>query len=281
MPAARKRKSVEYGESEEEEEQDIIVKKIRQDEEIISNSSFQPSTITIPRPKNGPFADALSSDSLQFLAELSENNDRDFMRVKSKEWEKVRKDFTDFAGLLMTEIHQVDPSVRVEEAKQTVYRQHRDLRFTNDKRPYKTYLSASFSRQGRKFQDAGYYISIEPNDRSMIGVGIWQPDKNRMSNLRASIIRNGDLLREALSTEAIQEVFEKTGREILSEEDKLKVAPKNIAKDHPEIELLRYKSFVVTKYFSDQDVVSEGFLEKVMDVIEALVPFVAVLNSWV
>ncbi|CEG84793.1 hypothetical protein RMATCC62417_18547 [Rhizopus microsporus] len=103
-----------------------------------------------------------------------------------------------------------------------------------------------------------------------------------LASLRSSIMRNASLLREALSTEAIKDVFDgATVTEILSDEDKLKIAPANVAKDHPEIDLLRYKSFVVVKSFTDQEVVSEGFVEKVMDVAEALVPFVAVLNSWV
>ncbi|OAD07025.1 hypothetical protein MUCCIDRAFT_139272 [Mucor lusitanicus CBS 277.49] len=182
----------------------------------------------------------------------------------------------------MTEVHQADPTTRVEEAKHAVYRQNRDLRFSNDKSPYKRNLSASFSRTGRKFADAGYHISIKPNNESMVGIGMWQPDATRLANMRASIIRHGDLMREALSTDALKEVFDgKCGTAILSDEDKLKVAPKNIAKDHPEIELLRFRSFAIVKRFTDEEVVSEGFLDKVMDVIEASVPFVAVVNSWI
>ncbi|KAG1072244.1 hypothetical protein G6F42_025934 [Rhizopus arrhizus] len=204
------------------------------------------------------------------------------MRLRAKEWAAAKKDFTDLCSLLMTEIHQADPTTRVEEAKHAVYRQNRDLRFSNDKSPYKRNLSASFSRTGRKFADAGYHISIKPNNESMVGIGMWQPDSTRLANMRSSIIRHGDLLREALSTDALKEVFDgKFGTAILSDEDKLKVAPKNIAKDHPEIELLRYRSFAIVKRFTDEEVVSEGFLDKVMDVIEASVPFVAVVNSWI
>jgi uncharacterized protein (TIGR02453 family) len=287
MAGGRKRRLVKYEEdSDFEEEKTTKKSKTTDDEEdqdmqVISESSFRPSKITIPRPAHGPFPDALSADSLEFLASLAENNDRDFMHVKAKEWERTRKDFTDFVGLLAKEIHQADPSVRLEQPKHAVYRQHRDLRFTNDKRPYKTNLSASFSRSGRKFLDAGYHLSIKPGHQSFFAAGIWQPGKTMLENIRQNMIRHGNLLREALSTEAVQEVFGQTGTAILSDEDKLKVAPKNVARDHPEIELLRYKSVVVVKTFTDQEVVSEGFIEKVMDAAEALVPLVAVLNAWV
>ncbi|CEI93230.1 hypothetical protein RMCBS344292_07469 [Rhizopus microsporus] len=301
MPAARKRKAVNYDQEASDSdfvEQDTSKrhKKSKReltpdtdeanlqdsDHELISLHSFNPAKIKIPQPKGGPFADALSPDTLMFLAELAENNDRDFMRVKAKEWDKAKRDFIDFVGLLMKEIHQVDPSVRMENAAKAVYRQHRDLRFTNDKRPYKSNLSASFSRTGRKFLDAGYHLSVKPGNQTFFAAGLWQPNKNMLASLRSSIMRNASLLREALSTEAIKDVFDgATVTEILSDEDKLKIAPANVAKDHPEIDLLRYKSFVVVKNFTDQEVISEGFVEKVMDVAEALVPFVAVLNSWV
>lgn len=252
------------------------------DDEVFNEDNVKESKLVIPRPPGSPFADSISPDTLEFLADLAENNDRDFMRLRAKEWTAAKKDFTDFCSLLMTEIHQVDPTTRVEEAKHAVYRQNRDLRFSNDKSPYKRNLSASFSRSGRKFMDAGYHVSIKPNNESMVGIGMWQPDSARLGNMRSGIIRHGDLLREALSTDALKEAFDgKFGAAILDDSDKLKVAPKNIAKDHPEIELLRYRSFAIVKKFTDEEVVSEGFLDKVMDVIEASVPFAAVINAWV
>jgi uncharacterized protein (TIGR02453 family) len=252
------------------------------DTEILSVDNFKPSKLDIPRPKGSPFADSISPDTLLFLDELAENNDRIFMQLKAKEWAVARKDFTDFCGLIMDELHEVDPSIRLEEAKNAVYRQHRDLRFSNDKTPYKKNLSAAFSREGRKFLNAGYFLSIQPGNRTIAAVGMWQPDSVRLGNMRSSIIRNGDLLREALSTDALKELFDgKCGVDILDSTDMLKVAPKNIAKDHPEISLLRHKSFAVQKSFTDEEVVSAGFLEKVMELFEALVPFTAVVNSWV
>lgn len=252
------------------------------DEDIVYDvSSTAKSELVIPHPKGSPFPDAVSPVSLEFLAGLAENNDRDYMRLRTKEWQAVKKDFIDFCGLVMTELNQIDPTIKVEQAKDAMYRQHRDLRFSNDKRPYKTYLSGSFSTEGRKFVRAGYYISIEPGNKSMVAAGVWQPDKDKLQSMRDNIIRHGDLFREAISTDAIKDIFDgKSGVEILEKGDMLKVAPKGISKDHPEIELLRFKSFAVRKNFTDEEVVSAGFLDKTMDVFEALVPLVAVMNSW-
>lgn len=251
------------------------------EDDVYDVSSTSKSKLVIPHPKGSPFPDAISPLTLEFMAELAENNDRDYMRLHNKEWVAVKKDFIDFCGLVMTELNQADPNVLVEEPKNAMYRQHRDLRFSNDKRPYKTYLSGSFSAEGRKFERAGYFISIEPGNKSMAAAGIWQPDKDKLQRMRDNIIRHGDLLREALSTDAILEVFDgKSGVDILEKGDMLKIAPKGIEKDHPEIELLRYKSFAVRKKFTDEEVVSVGFLDKVMDTYDALIPFIALMNSW-
>ncbi|KAI7889792.1 uncharacterized protein EV154DRAFT_423198 [Mucor mucedo] len=252
-----------------------------EEDEVYGASATLKSSLVIPHPKGSPFPDAISPSTLEFMAGLAVNNDRDYMRLHAKEWIDVKKDFIDFCGLIMTELNQADPSVLVEDAKNAMYRQHRDLRFSNDKRPYKTYLSGSFSAEGRKFERAGYFISLEPGNKSMVAAGVWQPDKYKLQRMRDNIIRHGDLLREALSTDAIIEEFDgESGVDILEKSDMLKVAPKGIERDHPEIELLRYRSFAVRKNFTDEEVVSAGFLDKVMDTYEALIPFIALINSW-
>lgn len=91
---------------------------------------------------------------------------------------------------------------------------------------------------------------------------------------------NASLMHEALSLPQMDQVFGKHGLQVLEGDDKLKTAPKNVPKDHPEIELLRYKSLVISKTFTDLEVVSEGFLDNILDTFEAVIPFVAVLNSW-
>ncbi|KAG2229093.1 hypothetical protein INT48_006265 [Thamnidium elegans] len=244
------KKKAKAQEEEEEEEEDS-----GSDTEVIySKSSTKKSTLVIQHPKGSPFPDAISPLTMEFLAGLAENNDREYMHLHSKEWVAVKKDFIDFCGLVMSELHQIDPTVLVEEPKHAMYRQNRDLRFSNDKRPYKNYLSASFSPEGRKFVRAGYFLSIEPNNKTMIAAGIWLPNKEMLQSLRDNIIRNGDLIKEALATDAIKDIFDgKFGKDILEASDKLKVAPKGISKDHPEIELLRFKSFAVSKRFTDQE----------------------------
>lgn len=155
----------------------------------------------------------------------------------------------------------------------------RDLRFTNDRRPYKTFLSASFSRGGKKSPFAGYYLSICPGGRSFVGAGVWSPSSAILARIRQGILEDPTLLRQSLEVPLLEEIWGQKGTALL-DDDKLKTAPKGVDKQHPDIDLLRYKSFVVGRRWDDLQVVSPGFLEKVAEAYEALVPFVTVLNAW-
>jgi hypothetical protein len=76
----------------------------------------------IPRPKGAPFPDAVSPETLQFMADLAENNDREFMVLHNERWLKARQDFIDFVGLVMQQTRQLDPTILDIPAKDAVYR---------------------------------------------------------------------------------------------------------------------------------------------------------------
>ncbi|RUS27015.1 hypothetical protein BC938DRAFT_483829 [Jimgerdemannia flammicorona] len=235
----------------------------------------------IPHPPESPYPDAISPDVLEFMQELAENNDREWMLVNNDRWHATKKDFTDFIALVMKELKEIDTTILNVEPKEAVFRLNRDLRFTNDLSPYKTYLSAAFSRGGKKSPFAAYYISICPGNKSYLGAGVWHPSTPILTRIRNGIDQDPTLLYQALELDEVQAFFGKKGIAVLEHEaERLKTAPKGFPKDHAEIELLKYKSFVVGKALTDEEVVGEGFLEKVVQGLEAIVPFVTVLNGW-
>ncbi|KAG2181259.1 hypothetical protein INT43_008842 [Umbelopsis isabellina] len=242
-------------------------------------TDVNPAILTIPRPKGAPFPDAMSPDSLQFMADLAENNDREFMLLHNDRWLKTRQDFVDFVDQVMRQARELDPTILEIAPKDAVYRLNRDLRFTNDRRPYKTFLSASFSRGGKKSPFAGYYLSVCPGGRSFVGAGVWSPSSAILARIRQGILEDSTLLRQSLEVPLLEEIWGQKGTALL-DDDQLKTAPKGVDKQHPDIDLLRYKSFVVGRRWDDLQVLSPGFLEKVAEAYEALVPFVTVLNAW-
>lgn len=83
---------------------------------------INPAIIDIPRPNGAPFGDAVSPDTLQFMADLAENNEREFMLLHNERWQKTRQDFTDFVDLVMRHMRELDPTILDCQAKEAVYR---------------------------------------------------------------------------------------------------------------------------------------------------------------
>jgi uncharacterized protein (TIGR02453 family) len=87
-----------------------------------------------------------------------------------------KEDFEKLVRDIITLLGQIDPDIAPLEAKNCTFRQYRDVRFSKDKTPYKGHMGASFDRGGKKSGFAGYYLHIEPADKSMAGGGIWMPE---------------------------------------------------------------------------------------------------------
>uniref|UniRef100_D8Q672 Uncharacterized protein n=1 Tax=Schizophyllum commune (strain H4-8 / FGSC 9210) TaxID=578458 RepID=D8Q672_SCHCM len=196
-------------------------------------------------------------------------------RVAEKEWKDFVEAFTDA-------IIEVDPEVPPLPPKDVIHRIYRDIRFSNDKTPYKQGFSASFSRSGRK----GTFAGFKPGNQSIIAAGAWCPGKNELSTIRANIKRNPRRLREIISTPDFVEHFgepkpqpEGERSNIFGMEDELKVAPKGVDKNHKDIDLLKCRSFAVVERFLDSEVLAPDFKERLAKVAAVMCPFVHCLND--
>lgn len=104
------------------EENDSDTQPTEQITTIRSMDDINPAVVDVPHPDGSPFADAISPDTLQFMADLAENNEREFMLLHNERWLKAKQDFTDFVGLAMERTRQLDPSILECAAKEAVYR---------------------------------------------------------------------------------------------------------------------------------------------------------------
>jgi len=182
---------------------------------------------------------------------------------------------------------EVDPQIPPLPPKDVIYRIYRDIRFSNDKTPYKTNLSATFSRSGRKGIFAGYHIMVKPGGESLLAAGSWCPGKNELATIRSHIQRNCSRLRRVINAPPFVKNFgpakgsSKTGRQnIFGRDDELKTAPKGFAKDHKDIDLLKCRSFVVLHQFTDKEVLDPNFGQTVMEVVKAAKPLVYCMNDY-
>lgn len=208
----------------------------------------------------------IDKKTLDFLTQLKKNNSKEWFDKNRDTYEVVKKNFYSFINEMIHAISQFDPAVKSTEAKHCVFRINRDIRFSNDKTPYKTHLSADISPGGKKSFSAGYYIQIQPGGSFLAG-GVWQPPTPQLNAIRQEIDYNTIVFKKILSEKNFKKHFGS-----LSEEDKVKTTPKGYEKTHPEIELLKLKSFLVVKDLKDKDLLSKNFTEECTEVFRAMHP---------
>lgn len=213
----------------------------------------------------------IAKDTLNFLSELKENNHKEWFDANRKRYEAVKKDIKENVQELINGIAEFEPAVAAIKPKDCVFRINRDIRFSNDKSPYKTNLGAYISRGGKKSPHAGYYFHIEPGNCFLAG-GMYTPESGVLSAVRQEIDYNTAEFKSIIQSKEFKKLF----GEIHGEQ--LKTAPKGYSKDHPEIELLRYKSYLMVHNISDTEVTKPGFTDKAVSVFKAMQPMNEFLN---
>lgn len=203
----------------------------------------------------------------KFLKDIAKNNDRVWFEKHKPTYLACKQQFEDFVTVLLAEMTKFDERLAGLNPKKLPLRIYRDIRFSKDKRPYKTNMSAGFSPNGKMEQEAGYYLHIEPGNKSMIAGGLYMPDASNLAKIRQEIDYNAAVLRKILNSKTF-----KTNFDGLSEENKLKTMPKGYPKDHPDIELLKLKSFAVIHHFTDKEVLDKKFLKSVVSVAKTIKP---------
>jgi uncharacterized protein (TIGR02453 family) len=203
---------------------------------------------------------------LEFLSELAANNNREWFQDNKTWYNESREKVIFLTDVLINEIGKFDPAVRGLKARDCMFRIFRDVRFSKDKRPYKTNFGSFICKGGRKSMNPGYYFHLEPGG-CFIGGGIYMPPAESLRNIRNFIADHAEEFREIINDDPD---FKKEFPEMYN--DKLKTAPKGFPKDHEHIDLLRYKSFIFSKTFSDKVVVGDEYIEKVVGAYRRLYP---------
>ncbi|MCB0668645.1 MAG: DUF2461 domain-containing protein [Saprospiraceae bacterium] len=217
----------------------------------------------------------ISKKTFQFLKDLKENNDRDWFNENKDRYLEAKEEFDGFINALIAEISKFDPSVAHFTAKDCVFRIYRDVRFSKDKSPYKTHFGAHITSAPKKSEihtRAGYYIHLEPG-ASMLAGGAYVPESKWLRAIREKIYSETKEFKKILNGKSFKDFF----GEIQGE--KLKRAPKDFPADHPEIELLKQKSFLATHEVKDKEVLATDFLKHAGKAFKALFPFDAFLNA--
>jgi uncharacterized protein (TIGR02453 family) len=203
---------------------------------------------------------------LKFLKDLKGHNDRAWFEKNKSRYLMAKEGFENVVAGLLKELAKFDAGLGGLDPKKLPFRIYRDVRFSKDKRPYKTNMGAGFSPNGKLVQEPGYYLHFEPG-KSFIAGGIYMPDAANLAKIRQEIDYNSDKLTKILNKKSFRSLYPK-----LDDFDKLKTMPKGYAKDHPQIELLKHKSFIVSTNFSDKEVTDKNFLKKAAKYAKEIAP---------
>jgi uncharacterized protein (TIGR02453 family) len=219
---------------------------------------------------------SISNSTLEFLTELKKNNNRDWFSVNRSRYHKVKTDYESFIQTVIDEMISFEPILKGLEAKSCTFRINRDIRFSNDKTLYKTNLGAFIVRGGRKNGDrfAGYYLHIEPGNKSMIAGGAYMPPAPWLKLIREKIDEDGDKLLKIINKSDFKSLFGNL------EGEKLRGVPRGYSKEHPYIELLKHKSYLTLRMISDHEVISRDFFNEIIRTFKAMKPLNDFLNEY-
>lgn len=215
----------------------------------------------------------MKPETIQFLEKLKKNNNREWFAKNRALYEAASADFLSFTEELIAGIARFDPGVRHVSARDCVFRIFRDVRFSKVKTPYKPNFGAFIAPGGRKSGAAGYYFHMETGGKSMVAGGAHMPESPRLLAIRNAIADQGASFQKILEAPAFKKRFGTISAE------QLKTCPKGFSKDHPFVELLKFKSFTVFEPIADTKLADKKLMQAtLLPAFKVLVPFNDFLN---
>ena len=210
---------------------------------------------------------SVPQEVLAFLRQLEQNNDRDWFNDHKAEFKALESEMKDFYKEIEIKLNLHD---QIEKTK--AFRIYRDVRFSKDKTPYKTNFGASFTRRKPALR-GGYYVHIQPENKSFIAVGFWNPNKDDLYRIRKEVEMDAEEIQDILQQKDLKKYWGEV------EGERLKTSPKGFDKEHPAIDLLNLKQWTFTKKFTDKEVVAPDFATTIDKHFQAIKPFFDYMSS--
>lgn len=198
--------------------------------------------------------------AFEFLKHLEKNNNREWFAQHKPEYDLIVKENKVFFDQIYTELQEHDNLKGIH-----IYRIYRDVRFSKDQTPYKNNFGVGYSRS-KPMLRGGYYIQLEPNN-SFVGGGFWGPDTKDLLRIRKEFELNTTAIEKITSDETFRKYFGNI------EGEAVKTAPRGFDKNHPAIDLIRKKQYVVMRKFTDKEVLSDSFYKEALLTLLAMRPF--------
>jgi uncharacterized protein (TIGR02453 family) len=188
-------------------------------------------------------------DLMQYLAELSENNNRAWFVMNKPRYDILRAEFLELVTALIADIARFDPPIAACNPKKALFRINRDVRFAHDKSPYKTTFSAAITASGMKKPSQGggpmYYFHIDAEGTLLMAAGEYMPPTDRVRAIRREIVADAKNFGKMVKNKKMLETYGE-----LEQDSKLTRPPKGYDADSPHVGFLKLKDFLVVKRVS-------------------------------
>jgi uncharacterized protein (TIGR02453 family) len=224
------------------------------------------------------------AEAIQFLVDLSENNDRAWFQPRKGEYERLLKEPLEaLISTLAARFEARGIPLRADPSK-SPFRIYRDVRFSKDKSPNKTNLGASFPWVGEAPGDGGArshdanvhssggYFHLSPGD-IYVGGGIWHPEKPWLEAFRRRVVDEPGRVRKLVDEPGFKGTFGSLGG------DSLVRVPTGFPYEHPDVELLKLKDVTFGRRLSDADALSPGLPDLLADTFETAMPLMRYLAA--
>ncbi len=220
-----------------------------------------------------------SPDAVQFLAELAQNNNRDWFQPRKGDYERLlKRPMEELCDALEGQFRSRGIPLHADAAR-SPFRIYRDTRFSKDKSPYKTHIAASFgwagdgpdAAAGRSHTEnvhaSGGYFHLSPGE-IYVGGGVWHPEPSWLKAFRDRIVADDDSFRAIAEAPAFVEAF----GAVSDDGESLKRVPPGYPADHPSADLLRKKNVTFGRRLSDDEALGPDLPRAIADAFEIATP---------
>jgi uncharacterized protein (TIGR02453 family) len=220
-----------------------------------------------------------SKESVQFLADLAEHNDRAWFQPRKGEYERLLKDPLEQLCVALDEAFRARSVPLSADPARSPFRIYRDVRFSKDKSPYKTNIGASFrfterAADGSPLTGAdrrgGGYFHLSPGE-IYVGGGMWHPDPGPLAAWRALVLENPAAVHAVVEDPAFVARFGSVSG------DRTKRPPAGVPTDHPELPLLTLKDVTFGRRLDDAEAFSPDLPELLAGDLATAAPLLRLL----
>jgi len=217
----------------------------------------------------------ITPELFQFFRGLKNNNNREWFLANKQRYENnVREPLLQFVIEFGLRLGGISPHF-VADARRSggsLFRIYRDIRFSHDKSPYKTAAGIQFRHERAKdAHSPGFYLHLEP-ENSFMGMGLWHPDSKTATRIRKAIVDRSDEWKEIVSAPRLLRDFKLVG-------ESLKRAPRGFDPNHPLLEDLKRKDFLIVKSLSEEETCRPRFIDEFAVYCRIGAPFMRFLTS--